>query len=81
MERRRLATTGRKPDSTQHYSIDMTIEPFLVPCHLLRLGKIQLTEQAVAPPRRGRSGAAAATSRFELKAETKAKIYERCRCW
>ena len=88
VRRLRPATTGRGADSTRHYSLDMTVEPFLVPCHLLRVGKIKLKEQAVALPRRSsRSTATIATTasssgaRFELKAEVKAQIYERCRCW
>jgi len=88
VRRLRPATTGRGADSTRHYSLDMTVEPFLVPCHLLRVGKIKLKEQAVALPRRSsRSTATIATTasssgaRFELKAEVKGQIYERCRCW
>ena len=89
MRRLRPATTVRGLDSTRYHSIDMTVEPFLVPCHLLRVGKIKLKEQAVAPPHRSiRSAATNATteppsrsSHFELKAEIKAQIYERCRCW
>ena len=88
VRRLRPATTGRGADSTRHYSLDMTVEPFLVPYHLLRVGKIKLKEQAVALPRRSsRSTATNATTasssraRFELKAEVKAQIDERCRCW
>ena len=62
----------------------MTIEPFLVPCHLLRVGKIKLKEQAAAR-RSVRSAAVNATtvspSHVDLKAEIKKQIYERCRCW
>ena len=87
MRRLRPATTGRGADSTRYYCIDMTIEPFLVPCHLLRVGKIKLKEQAAArrSVRSVRSAAVNATtvspSHFDLKAEIKKQIYERCRCW
>jgi hypothetical protein len=58
------------------------------PFYVLVQLKIKLKEQAVALPRRSsRSTATIATTasssraRYELKAEVKAQIYERCRCW
>ena len=85
VERLRPAVTSRGADSTTLFEVDMTLKAFIVPCHLLRVGKIKLIERPGprrTQPRRGSAPAtAAAAAQFELKAEIKAQIYERCRCW
>ena len=92
VKRLRPATTGRGGDSTRLFELDTSLRSFLVPCHLIRVGKIQLIESAVPRVRRsarsasssssgGAGGSGSGAAQYELKAETKAKIYERCRCW
>lgn len=85
VQRLRPAVTSRGADSTTLFEVDTTLKAFMVPCHLLRVGKIKLIERSGprrTQPRRGRAPATAPTAaQFELKAEIKAQIYERCRCW
>jgi len=95
VRRLRPATMGRGKDSTRLFEVDTTLPPFLIPTHLIRVGKIQLLNRGAPPARRftraalnggggggeGGGGGGGTGIQYELKAETKAKIYERCRCW
>jgi hypothetical protein len=53
--------------------------PFLVPCHLLRVGKLELQISHSAPLRALRSGKGAPITRFELSRADKTRVYELCR--
>ena len=86
--RLRPAATGRGGNSTRLFELDTTIRPSLIPCHLIRVGKIKLIQSAAPGMRRsartasrGGGGGRGAAFQYELKAEIKAQIYERCRCW
>ena len=81
VQRLRPATTGRGADSARFFCIDTTIEPFYVPCHLLRVGKIKLSPEVTRTSARLSSTSNEPSRRFRLGAETKRVIYERCRCW
>ena len=80
--------TGRSP-STRMFELDTSLVPFLVPCHLLRVGKIPLKSMPLrSQPRRSTSSTESSSSstssearsmRFELPVASKAAIYERCR--
>ena len=83
----RPVVTLRGEPSLRLLEIGLSITPFLVPCHLLRLGKLKLKlkESTIAPPRTSAglnaSGALAlaSVSRYDLKAADKALVSERCR--
>lgn len=83
--RLRPVVTLRGEPSLRPLEIDLSITPFLVPCHLLRLGKLKLKESKIAPPRTSArlnaSGAPALApvSRYELKAADKALVLGRRR--
>ena len=86
VRRLRPMVTLRGEPSRRLLEIDSSVAPFLVPCHLLRLGKIKLKEATITPPRAsarlsGGSGvlSVAPVVRYELKAADKALVLERCR--
>ena len=86
VRRLRPMVTLRGEPSHRLLEIDSSVAPFLVPCHLLRLGKIKLKEATITPPRAsarlsGGSGvlSVAPVVRYELKAADKALVLERCR--
>ena len=86
VKRLRPAATGRGADSTRFFEVDTTLLPFLIPCHLIRVGKIKLLQQAASRVRLARACSSSNSSnagavQYELKAEIKSKIYERCRIW
>lgn len=80
VRRFRPATTGRGESSTRQFEYDASVGPFFIPCHLLRVGKIELRRYEMPAQRETRgSSQAPALIRHELRAEDKAHIYERCR--
>ena len=86
VRRLRPMVTLRGEPSRRLLEIDSSVAPFLVPCHLLQLGKIKLKEATITPPRAsaqlsGGSGvlSVAPVVRYELKAADKALVLERCR--
>ena len=79
VRRFRPATTARGESSTRQFEYDTSVGPFFIPCHLLRIGKIELRRIEVPPQRVTRGSIQAPASiRHELKAEDKAHNYERC---
>lgn len=70
--------TTRGEVSTILYEVKSKVAPFLVPCHLLRIGKLQLRRIEV-PARHTRSGGGTPRYQYKLEAADKAIIYERCR--
>ena len=88
IEARRLRpiTTARGANSTRVFEIDEKLPPFLVPGHLVRMGKVVVAQSQAPPPRRGRSAAAVVQvpvgkGLYEISAATKARILELCRCF
>ena len=77
--RLRPATTTRGELSTNIFELDESTDPFLVPCHLLRVGKLQLQIASSAPGRALRSGRGLPITRFELSRADKTRVYELCR--
>ena len=77
--RLRPATTTRGEISTNLFELDESTGPFLVPCHLLRVGKLELQISHYAPIRALRSGRGTPITRFELSRADKTKVYELCR--
>ena len=77
--RLRPATTTRGEISTNLFELDESTGPFLVPCHLLRVGKLELQISHSAPIRALRSGRGTPITRFELSRADKTKVYELCR--
>ena len=83
--RLRPVVTLRGEPSLRPLEMDLSITPFLVPCHLLRLGKLKLKESKIAPPRTSArlnangAPALAPVARYHLKAADKALVLERCR--
>jgi hypothetical protein len=78
VQRLRPVKTARGESSTCLYEVDSITTPFLVPCHLLRIGELRLQRSEV-PTRRTRSGGSGPTYQYKLEASAKATIYERCR--
>ena len=74
----RSAKTSRGESSACMYEVDFKAKPFLVPCHLLRVGKLRL-QRVEVPSKRTRSGGAGPLFQFKLEASDRAIIYERCR--
>ena len=84
----RPVVSRRGDSSVRQLEEDPSIQPFLVPCHLLRAGKVKLKVVSIAPLRTSArlaqasagSGADGAPSvRCELSAADKAQVLERCR--
>ena len=78
VSRFRPATTARGDNSACMFELDDRVKSFLVPCHLLRVGKISLKRVDVVPARNLRRGNASIT-KFELSVADKGRIYELCR--
>ena len=80
VRRFRPAMTARGECSTTLFELDVTTGPFLVPCHLLRVGKLDLRriEAATVRALRGGRGSAVPT-RYELSPSDKAQVFELCR--
>jgi hypothetical protein len=75
-------STARGANSTRIFEIDEKLPLFLVPGHLVRVGRIPVVRLQGPSLRRGRSGAAVpGKDRFEISAATKARILELCRCF
>ena len=71
------AITARGECSTTMFELDGTTGPFLVPCHLLRVGKIELRRLEAAPVRALRGGRGSTVpTRYEL---SPSHVYEQCR--
>lgn len=70
--------TSRGEVSTILYEDNSKVIPFLVPCHLLRVGKLKLRRIEV-PVKQTRSGGSGPKYQYKLEAADKAIIYERCR--
>ncbi len=80
VRRFRPAITARGECSTTMFELDGTTGPFLVPCHLLRVGKIELRRLEAAPVRALRGGRGSnVPTRYELSQSDKAHVYEQCR--
>jgi len=87
VRRLRPVVTRRGESSVRQLQYDPSLPPFLVPCHLLRVGKLKLVEVAVAPARTsarlapggGGGPVAPRIVHFELSAADKANVLERCR--
>jgi hypothetical protein len=74
------AITARGESSNSFFELDETTAPFLVPCHLLRVGKLELSRVDAAPSRNLRGGRGArGAARYEISPAIKAKVYELCR--
>lgn len=75
VQRFRPAVTARGESSTNLLELDVTTGPDLVPCHLLRVGKLELRrlEAASARALRGGRGSAVLT-KYELSPSDKARV-------
>jgi hypothetical protein len=81
VKRFRPSKTVRGECSTSLFELDEATGSFLVPCHLLRVGKLSLKQVGSAQTRafRGSRGASAAASKYELSQSDKTRVYELCR--
>ena len=84
----RLVVSRRGESSVRQLEEDPSIQPFLVPCHLLRAGKLKLkvvyivllrTSARLAPASAGSGAGGAPSVRYELSAADKAQVLGRCR--
>ena len=66
VSRFRPATTARGDNSACMFELDDRVKSFLVPCHLLRVGKISLKRVDVVPARNLRRGNRDSITKFEL---------------
>ena len=80
VRRFRPSTTARGECSTSLFELDETTAPFLVPCHLIRVGKLAIKRIDAAASRTLRGGRGAlAAPKYELAPSDKARVYELCR--
>ena len=81
VKRFRPSKTARGECSTSLFELDEATGSFLLPCDLLRVGKLSLKRMNIAPTRalRGSRGTPAASSKYELSPSDKARVYELCR--
>ena len=80
VRRFRPSTTARGECSTSLFELDETTAPFLVPCHLIRVGKLAIKRIDAAASRTLRGGRGAlAAPKYELSPSDKARVYELCR--
>jgi len=74
------AVTARGESSTNFFELDEATPPFLLPCHLLRVGKLDLNRVDAAPARNLRGGRGSrAVAKYELPPVIKTRVYELCR--
>ncbi len=76
----RPSTTARVECSTSLFELDETTASFLVPCRLIRVGKLAIKRIDAAASRKLRGGRGAlAAPKYELSPSDKARVYELCR--
>ena len=87
-ERFRPMVSRRGDSSVRQLEVDPSVQPFLVPCHLLRAGKLKLkvvsivllrTSARLAQASAGSGADGAQSVRYELSAADKAQVLGCCR--